>query len=187
MAFEMSILFENIINHYNGGRLTKNQLIELSSAFGDGSFRKNVSKFFSQAHLDEVLRHFDAYELSITQSVARKERYFTYKVDLKNLRTSLQNLYDLGTDAYKDTRTKHEITVMAISMALTTFPKRLRYQLIDYKLRYESFPALNQTVLRRLDWATFVDKSEEYQWSANQGHIHRQLESLEIFFSLFSE
>jgi hypothetical protein len=123
----------------------------------DGTFRNSIANCFAQ-HTDlnealvEIVRNF-------AKEQPRRERldkFQNFKLDMRYLRTSAQDLYDLAVDAHKNTEaTKAQVTAMAIQQTMSFYSLALRRQMNSYN---EKFDFMYQ---RKIDWSTFIDKSEE--------------------------
>jgi hypothetical protein len=156
---DLKVLVEKLISGYSG-QLTQQQVEDIITGFCKKDFRETVQNVFDTAdNLDEALVEIVQFYSKQVPRATRCDLFHSYKVDMKNLRTSLQKLYALGCNAYKNTtKTKNSITEMAVGIALASFPKDLRLQMLEFMSMYDSVP---EPFRKNLNWGVFIDKADQ--------------------------
>jgi hypothetical protein len=152
----LRIVIETIITNYNG-RLTALEVSGIVTNMCDGTFRNSIANCFAyHTDLNEALVEIVRNYAKEQPRRERLDKFQNCKLDMRCLRTSAQDLYDLAVDAHKNTKaTKEQITTMAIQHTMSFFSLALRRQMNSYNEKFDFMYG------RKIDWPTFIDKSEE--------------------------
>jgi hypothetical protein len=157
-CINMKFLIDFIIEKYNG-KLSALQVKSIIVGLCDDSFKEVIAEVFNRNTLGQALTEVvRLYALQQT-SVDLIHNFHTMKIDAKHIKTSLNELYHAGVQAYPQLN-NDALHAILRTQALANISDPLLFKLLDFQGKIEELRRVNP-LIPPMEWATFVEKATE--------------------------